>query len=607
MSSTNSPSYSPASMLNEAQWLQLNQAVASLNPSQLTWVSGYLAGLAQTQLPASTLTSVEPQVGSEPAAKLNILYGSQTGNAKGVAENFKNHAEAAGLNVQLTNMADFKPKSIKNETHIAIVVSTHGEGDAPDDAIELHEFLGSKKAPKLESLKYSVIGLGDTSYEFFCQTAKDFDQRLASLGAKPITELVSCDVDYEESAEAWVASITSKLKDELAKSSQVVTMPGVTLQDTAPVVHQYTKKNPYSATLGEQIKVTGRDSVKDIRHVEISLEDSGIQYTPGDALGLWFKNDPAMVEEIIALLELDGDDKVNLSGDTFALKTALIEKLELTQSYPNFVKSYGEHSRDEKLTALLATPADLRDYLADRQIIDIVRDFPTKLEAQQLVDALRPISPRLYSIASSQAEVEDEVHLTVALVEYEAFGEKHLGGASGFLAERLEEGQEVNVYIENNDNFRLPADPNTPVIMVGPGTGIAPFRAFMQERDAQEADGKNWLFFGNPSFTQDFLYQVEWQRFVKDGVLDKISLAFSRDQEHKIYVQHRLLEQGEEVYKWLEDGAHFYVCGDANQMAKDVHDALINIVEKHGGKSREEAEQYITDLRRAKRYQKDVY
>lgn len=594
-------------MLNEAQWLQLNQAVVSLNPSQLTWVSGYLAGLAQAQSPAAALTSVEPQAGSEPAAKLTILYGSQTGNAKGVAENFKNHAEAAGLNVQLTNMADFKPKAIKNETHIAIVVSTHGEGDAPDDAIELHEFLGGKKAPKLDSLKYSVIGLGDTSYEFFCQTAKDFDQRLAALGAKPITEIVSCDVDYEESAEAWVASLTSKLKDELAKSSQVVTMPGVTLQETAPVVHEYTKKAPYTATLGDQIKITGRDSVKDIRHVEISLEDSGIQYIPGDALGLWFTNDPAMVDEIVELLGLDGDDKVNLSGDSYSLKAALVEKLELTQSYPNFVKAYGESSKDEKLKALIATPADLRDYLADRQIIDVIRDFPTKVEAQQLVDALRPISPRLYSIASSQAEVEDEVHLTVAVVEYDAFGHKHLGGASGFLAERLEEGQEVKVYIENNDNFRLPADPNTPVIMVGPGTGIAPFRAFMQERDAQEAEGKNWLFFGNPSFTQDFLYQVEWQRFVKDGVLDKISLAFSRDQEHKIYVQHRILEQGAEVYQWLEDGAHFYVCGDANQMAKDVHDALISIVEKHGNKSRTEAEQYITDLRRAKRYQKDVY
>jgi sulfite reductase (NADPH) flavoprotein alpha-component len=594
-------------MLNEAQWLQLNQAVAALNPSQLTWVSGYLAGLAQAQLPSTALTSVEPLAGAEPAAKLTILYGSQTGNAKGIAENFKNHAEAAGLNVQLTNMADFKPKSIKNETHIAVVVSTHGEGDAPDDAIELHEFLGSKKAPKLESLKYSVIGLGDTSYEFFCQTAKDFDERLAKLGAKPITELVSCDVDYDESAEAWVASLTSKLKDELAKPSQVVAMPGITLQDAAPIVHEYTKKNPYTATLGDQIKITGRDSVKDIRHVEISLDDSGIQYTPGDALGLWFTNDPTLVDELIALVGLDGDENVNLACDSYTLKDALVEKLELTQSYPNFVKAYGESSQDDKLKALLATPAELRDYLADRQIIDVIRDFPTKLEAQQLVDALRPISPRLYSIASSQAEVEDEVHLTVAVVEYEAFDKKHLGGASGFLAERLEEGQEVKVYIENNDNFRLPADPNTPVIMVGPGTGIAPFRAFMQERDAQEAEGKNWLFFGNPSFTQDFLYQVEWQRFVKDGVLDNISLAFSRDQEHKIYVQHRLLEQGAELYQWLEDGAHFYVCGDANQMAKDVHEALISIVEKHGGKSRTEAEQYITDLRRAKRYQKDVY
>jgi sulfite reductase (NADPH) flavoprotein alpha-component len=364
---------------------------------------------------------------------------------------------------------------------------------------------------------------------------------------------------------------------------------------------------PYTATLLESQKITGRDSVKDIRHIEISLENSGIQYRPGDALGVWFKNDINLVDELTTLLGLQGDTSVSWSGDDYNFNDALINKLELTQSYPTFVTKYAKYANNIELNALLDDKSVLREYLSQRQIIDVVRQYPAKLNAQQFVDTLRMITPRLYSIASSQAEVEDEVHLTVALVEYDAHGYAHQGGASSFLSTRLDEGGEVNVFVEKNDNFRLPDDGNTPVIMIGPGTGIAPFRAFMQQREAEEASGENWLFFGNPNYTQDFLYQTEWQRFVKDGVLNKVSLAFSRDQEQKVYVQHRMLEQGAEIYQWLEQGAHIYVCGDANHMAKDVQDALVQIVIAHGAKSDEQAEQYISDLRRAKRYQKDVY
>jgi len=295
-----------------------------------------------------------------------------------------------------------------------------------------------------------------------------------------------------------------------------------------------------------------------------------------------------------------GDEKMRL-------REALTHKLELTLSYPTFVKAYQAATGSTSLATLMEDKAQLRTYMAQRQIIDIVREHPGKISEQTLVEALRPLTPRLYSIASSQSEVEEEVHLTVAHVDYEAFGHRHQGGASGFLCEYLEENGEVDVFIEPNNNFRLPEDPNTPVIMVGPGTGIAPFRSFMQERDAQGAEGKNWLFFGNPNFTQDFLYQVEWQGYVKDGLLDKITLAFSRDQEEKIYVQHRLLEQGKAVYEWLEQGAHFYVCGDATHMAKDVENALISIVQEHGNKSEADAKAYIVELRKAKRYQKDVY
>ena len=591
-----------AAGLNENQWTQIHQATASLNPQQLTWLSGYLAGMAQTGQ-----STVLAQPDSSHAKSLTILYGSQTGNAKSVAQEFKAKLDALNIPAAIVSMADYKQKQLKTESHVVIIVSTHGIGEAPDDAVALHSFLAGKKAPKLNDLNFAVLGLGDTSYEFFCQTAKDFDKRLQDLGATRINDRVDCDVDYDADVAAWFDTITHQVKDELsAKSSQSV-IPSLNVHPSAAVASQYTKKLPYTATLLESQKITGRDSVKDIRHIEISLENSGIQYRPGDALGVWFKNDINLVDELTTLLGLQGDTSVNWSGDDYNFNDALINKLELTQSYPTFVTKYAKYANNIELNALLDDKSVLREYLSQRQIIDVVRQYPAKLNAQQFVDTLRMITPRLYSIASSQAEVEDEVHLTVALVEYDAHGYAHQGGASSFLSTRLDEGGEVNVFVEKNDNFRLPDDGNTPVIMIGPGTGIAPFRAFMQQREAEEASGENWLFFGNPNYTQDFLYQTEWQRFVKDGVLNKVSLAFSRDQEQKVYVQHRMLEQGAEIYQWLEQGAHIYVCGDANHMAKDVQDALVQIVIAHGAKSDEQAEQYISDLRRAKRYQKDVY
>jgi sulfite reductase (NADPH) flavoprotein alpha-component len=591
-----------AAGLNENQWSQINQATAALNPQQLTWLSGYLAGLAQTGRPV-----VLPQLDSSPAKSLTILYGSQTGNAKSVAQEYKAKLDALNVPAKIASMADYKQKQLKTESHVVVIVSTHGEGEAPDDAVALHSFLAGKKAPKLNDLNFAVLGLGDTSYEFFCQTAKDFDKRLQDLGATRITERVDCDVDYEADITAWFETVTHQIKDELGSKSSQSVAPSLDLDASSVVASQYTKKSPYAATLLESQKITGRDSIKDIRHIEISLEDSGIQYRPGDALGIWFKNDIGLVGELITVLGLDSDASVNWLGDEYSFNDVLVNKLELTQSYPTFASKYAEYANNIELNALLDDKSVLREFLAQRQIIDVVRQFPTKVTAQQFVDVLRSITPRLYSIASSQAEVEDEVHLTVALVEYEAHGHNHQGGASSFLSTRLDEGGEVNVFVERNDNFRLPDDGNTPVIMIGPGTGIAPFRAFMQQREAEEASGENWLFFGNPNYTQDFLYQAEWQRFVKDGIVNKVSLAFSRDQEEKVYVQHRMLEQGAELYKWLEQGAHLYVCGDANHMAKDVQDALVQIVIEHGAKSEEQAEQYVSDLRRAKRYQKDVY
>ncbi|MCG9735086.1 assimilatory sulfite reductase (NADPH) flavoprotein subunit [Pseudoalteromonas sp. D15MCD-2] len=595
-----------ASPLSQEQVQKLQGLVAELNPIQQAWVSGYLAANAN----AGALTggvAATPAVGDAPP--LTILYGSQTGNAKGVASKLKEQAESRGLTVKLVNMADYKPTALKKEKFITVVVSTYGEGEPPEDAESLHEFLTTKKAPKLDGVKVAVIGLGDSSYEFFCQTAKDFEERFNKLGAETIFQRADLDVDYDDEAAKWIDGALDAFEPDLkaqqqASGGQVVAMP---FAAAAPAASQYTKQNPFAAELSVVQKITGRDSTKDVRHVEISLEGSDITYTPGDSLGVYFLNDEALVDEVLTLTQIDASSTVKLGDEELSVRDALIEKLELTQSYPGFVEKYATATGSPDLLKLVEDKAAMREYIEPRQIFDIIRQNPAQLEAQTLVDCLRKLQARLYSIASSQAEVEEEVHLTVGLVEFDAFGSEHLGGCSGYLARRAEEGCKVKVFSEHNDNFRLPANDETPIIMVGPGTGIAPFRAFLQERDAREASGKNWLFFGNPHFTQDFLYQVEIQGYLKSGLLTKVDVAFSRDQAEKVYVQDKLRKNSQEVFAWLEAGAHFYICGDANRMAKDVHQALVDIIKENSGKDDEQAEQYLKDLRSANRYQKDVY
>lgn len=592
-----------ASPLSAQQIKDLQSLVSQLNPIQQAWVSGYLAAAAQL---AGGLSAAPVQQTNESAV-LTILYGSQTGNAKAVATKVKAAAEQQGIAVKLADIGSYKTTALAKEKYLLIVTSTYGEGEPPESAVAFHKFLFSKKAPKLDGLKYAVLGLGDTSYEFFCKTAIDFDEQLAALGAKRLHARADLDVDYVAQAASWTEAAVLAFAPELKQatgSAQVIAWPGATA--TASHDSAYTKETPYSAELSVNQKITGRDSTKDVRHIEISLADSGITYQPGDALGVYFLNDTKAVDAILTATGLDGTTEVQLAGQTLALKTALTEQLELTQSYPSFVEKYAQATANSELLELVKDKAALRQYLDSRQTLDVILQNPAPLTAQQLVDSLRKQQPRLYSIASSQAEVGDEVHLTVGVVRYDAFGETHLGGASGFLAERLEEGSQVKVFVEHNDNFRLP-DHETPVIMIGPGTGIAPFRAFLQERDQAGATGQNWLFFGNPHFTQDFLYQVELQDYLKRGVLSKLDVAFSRDQAQKVYVQDKLRVKAEEIWTWLQQGAYLYICGDGNKMAKDVHQALLDIAQQQGGFSAEQAEQYFDDLRQAKRYQKDVY
>ena len=590
------PTLSP---LSDEQQRQLNQVLTTLNTQQLAWVSGYLYGLSQAGVQPVASAGAEA---AAPGGSLTILYGSQTGNAKGVASAIKAQAEARSLPVTLTSMADYKPKQLKKENHLLVVVSTYGEGEPPESAVDLFEQLKKGKIGKLEGLKFAVLGLGDSSYEFFCQTGKDFDDFLSKAGAERIHELASLDVDYQEAAGAWGELAVKAVAATLSAGAATTSLAGSV---QAAVGHsQYHKENPFPARLSVNQKITGRDSTKDIRHIEINLEESGITYQPGDALGIWFDNDADLVGEVLALTGLNGDETTPHGS----LREALTRHFELTRLHGDFITGLADISGNPALKDLAGDKAQVNALVASAQVVDVLKRFPASLSADQLIALLRPITPRLYSIASAQSEVEEEVHLTVGVVRYpQEDGTVRSGGASSYLADRLPEDAEVRVFVEHNDNFRLPANPDTPVIMVGPGTGIAPFRAFLQEREAQGAEGKNWLFFGNPHFTQDFLYQVEWQRYVKSGLLSRISLAFSRDQANKIYVQDRLREAGLELYQWLEAGAHFYVCGDANHMAKDVQEALLEVIAEHGHKSREEAEEYLSELRRAKRYQRDVY
>ncbi|MUH96801.1 assimilatory sulfite reductase (NADPH) flavoprotein subunit [Aliivibrio fischeri] len=596
-----------ASPLNDQQIGQLQQAASELSPQQLAWVSGYFWGISQTSGATQPINQATAAVSNQPAGKLSIIFASQTGNAKGVAEALKEEAAAAGIAVELFDASDYKGKNLAKETHVIIVASTNGEGEAPDNAIELHEFLQSKKAPKLDNLHYGVIGLGDSSYEFFCQTGKDFDAFLSKQGATPFIERVDLDVDYEAPAAEWRKQALDKVKEALAseaQSAQVVQLP---VGQAAHSTSQYSKQNPYTATLLTSQKITGRDSGKDVRHIEIDLDGSGLTYQPGDALGVWFENSIELVSAILKQVGLTGDEVVEVDGDSTSLQKALIEKYEITSANPQLVTQYAELSGSKKLEKLATDKDKLRQYSANTQVIDVLSEKKEKLTAEQLVGLLRRLTPRLYSIASSQSEVDEEVHLTVGVVEYQQGDETRFGGASSFLSHRLEEGGDVKVFVEHNNNFKLPQDDNAPVIMIGPGTGIAPFRSFVQERDNRDAEGKNWLFFGDRTFTQDFLYQVEWQKYLKSGIVNQLDVAFSRDQQEKVYVQHRILEHSAQVWQWLQDGAYIYVCGDATRMAKDVHEALICVVEQHGKKTREEAEQFVNELRKAKRYQRDVY
>ena len=578
----------------------LTAALDSLSPLQLAWLSGYCWARADGgALPTVAATDATSAASAEPAPPplaVTVLSASQTGHAREVAD--KLHAALAeqGINAKRISAADYKPKTIADEQVLLLVTSTQGEGEPPEEALSLHRLLFGKKAPPLPALRFAVCGLGDSSYPDFCQAGKDFDARLAELGGERLAPRADCDVDYQATAAAWIADLVPRLAALQPAAPRTPTA-------AAPATPAaYDRDHPFTAPLLARQKITGRHSTKDVRHIELDLAGSGINYQAGDALGVWCENDPARVDAILAALKLDGVTVID--GKT--LREQLIREREISQNTPQFVQGYAALAKSADLDAEIATHG-AAPYAANTPLDAIVARYPAAITAEQLLTLLRPLTPRLYSIASAPEEVGEEVHLTVGVLHYEHDGKAYSGAASGYLGERLPEDGAARVFVEPNPNFRLPDDPQAAIIMIGNGTGIAPFRAFMQARVAREAPGKNWLVFGNPHFTEDFLYQTEWQGWQKDGFLHRYSLAWSRDQAEKVYVQDKLREEAANVWQWLQNGAHVYICGDAARMAKDVERALLDIIAGEGGMHADDAEEYLDELRQTRRYQRDVY
>lgn len=614
---TNSP-------LTEEQAAKANELLASLTPEQKMWFSGYITatqhisgsttGEAMDGATSSDSTanlpsgSAQSNVAQPKARDITVLYGSETGNAQGVAEMFGERLQGLGHTVEVKGMDEIKPRNIKKVEDLFIVTATHGEGDPPDNAIELHEFLHGRKAPKLEGVRFSVLALGDQSYDHFCQTGKDFDAKLEELGAERLYERIDCDVDYDEDAEKWIAKVIDALNEETGSAAQAEEVVSETIQSEKQQKHS--KANPFYTEVLENINLNGRGSAKETRHIELLLEDFNEEYEPGDCLVVLPENDPELVKQLIETLEWDPEQDIviNEDEDKMTLQDALTRHFEITRLTKPLVQKAATLFNNDELAKKEADSDWIKSYIDGRDLIDLIQDFkPDGLKPDDLYGMLRKLPPREYSIASSYQAAPDEVHITVGAARYQAHGRDRSGVCSIQLAERIEPGDTVPIYLKHNPNFKFPKDEETPVIMIGPGTGVAPFRSYMQEREELELEGNTWLFFGNQHFRTDFLYQTEWQSWLEDGYLERMDVAFSRDTDDKVYVQHKIKENAKLFNEWLDRGASIYVCGDEKYMAKDVHEAIKQVISQERQISEDDAEEFLKQLKRDKKYQRDIY
>ncbi len=595
---------SPQSPLRPDQQKLADQLTQNLDRDQALWLAGFFFGKAGGSGQIATAAG-------NPAAaakrKLTVLYGSESGNAEKLAASIMKVADKAGFKATLSNMGDAKPASLTKAENLLVVVSTWGEGDPPDNATSYYEVFMGEAMPRLEGVNFAVCGLGDTSYEHFCKMGKDFDARLAALGAIRIQDRADCDVDYQGTFDAWLKGALAAFPGggDASPGGSGAGAPSLSIPPVADL-ELYSKENPYPAEVLEKIVLNGTGSSKEVLHIELNLDGSGLAYEPGDALGILPVNRASLVDEVLAATGLDGGAML----DGKSLREALSHDFDITTLQPAIVDKYNAVAKDAELQKRLDEEGrpTLKAWVDGRQLIDLLLAYPFRSwTPESFTGTLRKLAPRLYSIASSLKAHENQVHLTIAAVRYHSQGRDRIGVCSTYIADEVAVGDTVRIYFHHNNNFRLPESGDTPILMIGPGTGIAPFRAFIEERAARGAKGKNWLFFGDQHFSYDFLYQLEWLEYLESGVLTDLSLAFSRDQKEKIYVQHRLIERGEEVYRWLEAGAHVYVCGDASRMAKDVQQALMEVIATHGKKTPEEAKAYLEAMRKAKRYQRDVY
>jgi sulfite reductase (NADPH) flavoprotein alpha-component len=594
---------------------------APFSPEQRLWLNGYMAGLLAGKNFSPALAKGSANGMRPPTVPLVILFGSQTGTAEKLAKQLAKESKPRGCNPRVLEANAYGSVDWSRETNLLIVTSTYGDGDMPDNAQAFWDWLQTDDAKKLSHLNYSVLALGDTNYEQFCAAGKKIDGRLETLGAKRIHPLADCDLDYEAKAKIWSENALAALSpiNTAVANGSTVSQPSENVQLLPPLAGgkeqgegmaaaNFSRNHPFPAKLITNRKLNGNGSQKEARHFEISLAGSGLSYEAGDALGVWPTNCPDLVSAVLFALGSDGEETVKLPFGEYSLRRALTEKFDISKPSAELLQYFARSN--SRLAVLLAPDRkdEFKKWIFGRGVIDLLLENPAiKFSAAEFIALLKPIAPRLYSISSSPKAHAGQVHLTINVVRYESLGRTRKGVASTFLADRAGEGVAVPIFFQPAHGFRLPANLETPVIMVGPGTGVAPFRSFLHERAATGAKGKNWLFFGEQRGATDFYYRDELEKMSADGLLTKLSTAFSRDQAEKIYVQSRMLENATELWAWLESGAHFYVCGDASRMAKDVDAALHQIIETAGGKSADQAKAYVAKLKTEKRYQRDVY